>query len=648
MSNLKIALAWFDLGLPAFPCYEADTWVGDQLHARKSPRTKRGFYDSFLNRDEVREYWELNPTHLVGVWCRDLLVVLDIDNDPEFGIDGQFELDENGVAPEPTFSVTTPRGGSHHFYRKPKGVEVGPDANIALPNGTVLRGVDRRAGNSYFIAWAEDVPRSLDDLAFAPDWLLTPSVNSELAPFSGTERDWFERLVPGRPDWKVERAVSRFPGGEFDHSVMRDRQLELVRLGAEGHSGVPEALLALKDLWLVPPWDEPEWRQDWDACLRGAIRKYGAFESDAPSKEEESRFAEEVQHRLWQKKVEMEAEALLLAEGSRETKLLTLDDLREYKQDYLVDSFVPERYGIVVLVAKRSMGKTFAYIGMLLSMIFGFSWMGKATKPAKTLVVLGEGQHDFHKRVAAWCDYYDKPIDEVSKWVQFVTGVNLNSPVSAKRLKQYIDEFGAEFCIIDTWAATSGIPDEDKAAYVSRTLNKLEGAVGDTTVLITHHPNKSSEDNLRLVPRGSGAFEGRADVVLSLQPDKKYKSRGGLSEKWLSISTDAERGGKNRGAQQETIQGAYLKPYLGSQVWEQDPSSLVGEGTYHVLRNLKNSTTAKAYAAQTGVSVSTARRYLEEGVSEEVLTRAESRNPREAYVYSWSMAELARRAHENY
>lgn len=277
MSNLAIALAWFDLGLGVFPCYEEDTWVGHKLHARKSPRTRRGFYDSFTDRGEMIRYWTANPNHLVGVWCKNVLVVLDVDNDPEFGIDGQFELDENGVVPEPTVSVTTPRGGSHHFYRNPEGSAVGPDADIALPNGTVLRGVDRRAGNSYFIAWSEQVPQRLDELTHAPEWLLVPSRNAATSPFSGSDREWFERLPQGQPDEKVENAMERFPRGEFAHDQMRNRQLELVRLGAEGHQDVPQALLDLKDLWLAPPWNEPEWQQDWDASLRGAIRKYGAF-----------------------------------------------------------------------------------------------------------------------------------------------------------------------------------------------------------------------------------------------------------------------------------------------------------------------------------------------------------------------------------
>jgi len=622
MSNLKIALAWFDLGLPVFPCYEEDIWVGDKLHARKSPRTRRGFYDSFATREEVIRYWTMNPNHLVGVWCKNILVVLDVDNDPEFGIDGQFELDENGVLPAPTFSVTTPRGGSHHFYLKPEGTDVGPDADISLPNGTILRGVDRRAGNSYFIAWSEQVPRTLEEMAPAPEWLLVPSRNSAATPFSGSDREWFERLPQGPADFKVEKAIGRFPQEEFAHDVMRDRQLELVRLGSEGHQGVPEALLALRALWLAPPWNEPEWEQDWDNCLRGAIRKFGAFGSSADTTNDETSFDAEVQKRLRQRKIELEAESLLLAEGSKEVTLVTVDELREMKQEYLVETLVPQSNGIAVLVAKRSMGKTFAYIGMVLSMIFGMPWMGKATKPAKVLIVLGEGLHGFYERIEAWCAYYDKPIEEVGRWVHFATGVNLNSPTAMQKLNSFISNLGVELCVIDTWAATSGLADEDSAALVSQTLNKVEAALGNATVLITHHPNKATENGPRLAPRGSGAFEGRADVVMSLQPDKKYQSRKGLKENWLSISTDAERGGKNRGAQQETIQGAYLKSHLGSKVWAQDPSSLVKAGTAHVLSHMKGPTTAKKYALDTGVGESTARRHLNDAVDDGVLVKS--------------------------
>lgn len=647
MDNLKIALAWFDLGLPVFPCYEIDTWVGTKLHPRKSPRTKRGFYDSFTSREEVSEHWKKNPDHLVGVWCKDILVVLDIDSDPDRGIDGQFEMDEHGVIPPQTHSVITPRGGSHHFYLKPEGISLGPDADITLPNGTILRGVDRRAGDSYFIAWSADVPESLSHFAPAPDWLLVLSSNAELSPFSGSDREWFERLTGGPADKSVQDALARIPLGEFAHDEMRDRQLELVRLGAEGHPGVVDALGLLKSRWLTPPWDQPEWENDWIASLRGAIRKFGAYGPANPAELSDEDFDKRVQTRLLEMKINLAAEVLLASEGSRETVLVTLDELRLLPQEYLVESFVPRNNGIVVVVAKRSQGKTFAYIDMVLSAVFEKPWMGKKTKRAKVLIVLGEGQHGFYERLEAWCDYYGHPIEEVGKWVYFATGVNLNSPHSLKRLSEFVADLGIELVVIDTWAATSGLPDEDKAAFVSRTLNQLEGALGVASVLITHHPNKSSEDTNRLVPRGSGAFEGRADVVIALQPDKSYRSRGGLNESWLSLSTEAERGGKNRGAAQETIRGAYLKPHAGSQVWVHDASSLVKDGTAHVLRHFENPTSAKAYADMTGVSTSTARRYLNDAVADGVLEVAKSQNPSEADIFSLSMSELFRRSSEN-
>lgn len=644
MNNLDAALAWCDLGLPVFPCYEQETWEGNNLHTRKSPRTRRGFYDAFTDRDAVEQYWRANPTHLVGVWCRDVLVVLDIDNDPERGVDGQFELDANGIVPPNTFSVITPRGGSHHFFQKPDGVDVGPSADITLPNGVVLKGVDRRAGNSYFIAWASAVPSSLGELAMAPHWLLVSSRSAERAHFLGPERDWFERLPLGDPDDAVLRALDRIPSGNFAHDEMRDRQLELVRLGAEGHPGVGEALLTLRSRWLCEQWNTPEWERDWNASLVGAIRKYGGSPEGTTHQSDVDDFANKVQRRLLDLKVNFEAESLLLAEGSRDTEIVTLEQLATMEQEYLVDSLVPASRGIVVLVGKRSQGKTFAYIDMVLSIIFGMPWMGKKTKPVKVLIALGEGHHGFYERLVAWCDYHGKSLEEVKNSLTFVTGVNLNNPVSVKKLGVHIEDLGIELCVIDTWAAVSGLADEDKAALVSRTLNKMEDAAGNATVLITHHPNKSSEDAKRLVPRGSGAFEGRADVVICLQPDKKFNSRSGLKEEWLSISTDAERGGKNRSASQETIRGAYLKPHAGSRVWAQDPSSLVSEGASHVLNNLKGSTTTKAYAKATGVSESTAGRYLQVAVEEGVATRSEPARRNEPAVYSLSIGGLARLA----
>lgn len=286
MSNLQRAIDWYRIGGKPFPCYEVDTWVGDILHERKSPRTARGFYDAFDNEDDIRAYWTENPKHLVGIWCGPLIVVLDIDKkykfDPvtgeEIAIDGQFHLDQNNVDVPPTFSVQTDGGGEHRFYRNPGVENLNGDVDIALANGVVLKGVDRRAGNSYFIAWSDSVPENLQDLPIAPDWLLVATRRAKLAEYSKHGRIWLEECPKGDPDERVRKTIKRIPTTEFNHKKMCGMQYALVKLATEGHSGVPEALWLLREAWLRHPWNEPKWVIRWNAALAGAIRKFGSFD----------------------------------------------------------------------------------------------------------------------------------------------------------------------------------------------------------------------------------------------------------------------------------------------------------------------------------------------------------------------------------
>jgi hypothetical protein len=62
---------------------------------------------------------------------------------------------------------------------------------------------------------------------------------------------------------------------DFDHQVMITKQTELVRLGAEGHPGVGEALELLNNLWTIGQYDTEEYRIEWTAALEGAVRKFG-------------------------------------------------------------------------------------------------------------------------------------------------------------------------------------------------------------------------------------------------------------------------------------------------------------------------------------------------------------------------------------
>ncbi|MCF8549433.1 MAG: AAA family ATPase [Pontimonas sp.] len=639
--NLAAALGWYELGLLPFPCYSSDTWVGDNLHLTKSPKTKRGFYDAFRSAEEIRSHWTESPDDLVGVWCQDKVVVLDIDKGSK---DGFFSLEDNQVVPPETFSVTTQSGGEHKFYAHPRDFKLGPDTDLVLENGVVLTGVDRRAGNSYFIAWSDKVPKSLDALAAAPGWLCRGRGGPERVPYEGKLSDWIAALTDGAPSPKVIAAMGRIPQDDFDHSAMIRRQSELVLLGVSGEPGVPLALEALKDAWLRGQWDTPQYQLEWSAALAGAIAKFGGLEPQNKTLErQEQEHETKVLKRIEELRVEFDAETRLLAESFRGSQILTLDELHGRKEDYIVESLIPQD-AIALLVAKSNMGKTFCYVDLVMSIIYERSWLGKETKRVKTLIVLGEGVHGFHDRLSAWADYWGEDLAIAREWLLFVDGANLNNRASREKIAETVKQFGAGLVILDTWSVTSGLPDENGSTPTSTTLQLLDESIGEASVLIIHHPSKVSESSTAPKARGTSALESRADTVMTLFADKKYHSTTTETKKWISLSTEVEHGGKNRNAPTETIQGMYLEAHDASAVFLRDLGGSIRKRSAIVQVHLNRRMTVKEFSAVIGKSESTARRALEEAVQEGVAIREDFEGASAPSVYSLSMKELVRRA----
>lgn len=637
--NLAAALGWYELGLLPFPCYSSDTWVGDNLHLTKSPKTKRGFYDAFRSAEEIRSHWTESPDDLVGVWCQDKVVVLDIDKGSK---DGFFSLEDNQVVPPETFSVTTQSGGEHKFYAHPRDFKLGPDTDIVLENGVVLTGVDRRAGNSYFIAWSDKVPSSLDALAAAPEWLSKARRGPDGMSYDGKLSDWLESLKEGDPSPKVVAAIGRIPNSDFGHSEMIKRQSELVMLGARGEPGIPVALEELKGAWLRGEWNTPEYELDWASALAGAVTKFGGLQS-ADGIPQGQAHESRVLSRIEELRVEHEARTRLAAESFVGSEILSLDELQDRKEDYIVENLIPQD-SIVLLVAKSNMGKTFCYVDLVMSIIYGRSWLGKETKRVKTLIVLGEGVHGFHDRLVAWADYWGENLDIAKEWLLFVDGANLNNSASMEKIAAGVKEFGAGLVVLDTWSVTSGLLDENAATPTATTLQLLDEAIGEASALIVHHPTLVSENTTAPRARGTSALKGRADTVMTLFLDKKYHSTSSKAKTWISLSTEGEHGGKNRNAKTETIQGMYLEERGPSAVFLRDAAGGIGRRSSVVQQKLNKPMTVKEFSMLIGKSESTARRALEEAVEEGVATREDFEGASAPSVYSLSMKELVRRA----
>ena len=615
MSNLSRALGWAKLGLPVFPCYEEDTWVGNQLHERKSPRSERGFLDALDDLALVEKYWTANPNHLVGVVTGQLLNVLDIDMNSEKGQDGWSSLIENEIDVPETFHVTTSSGGEHHFYRPPEGVELGPMVDVVMPNGVILQDVDRRAGGSYFIAWSDEVPNSLEALAPSPGWLCTPSRTLSKNIYHGSVEDWLNTLNPGESSQRILEAIDRIPKGDFNHQELIKRQTELVKLGAEGFAGVQSALDELKEAWLRPPFDTPENEFDWNASLAGAVNKFGGASETKELPLESDDFDVAVTKHIFKEKVRMESERRISAEFYVGSDELTFDDLESFEMSYLVDSLIPED-SICFLVAKRNVGKTFAYIDMVCSMAAGIPWLGKTTRQAKTTIVLGEGRNGFIDRLKAWCEQHSFKYEDLRPWLSFVDGANLNSDVSIDKIRKVTQRERSELIIFDTWSNTSGVSKEEDGALNSLTMNRAIKIQNGAALLFVHHPNKATQDSDAPVMRGSGSLEGRADVVMTMYLDKKHISPIGEKQKWIALSTEMDHQGKNRSAETETFHGLYLASVADSKVLVRSVAAGVSSYVHSVLTHMKDGMTTAEFSIASKQGDSTARRALKDAEKE--------------------------------
>lgn len=254
------------------------------------------------------EDWESTPVSLstldryqygdaLGLVTGHALDVLDVD--PRNGGDADLaQLAELGLVPTAYAKAATPSGGVHlftapHRVRKTKRGGLDLQAGDAQGQGrgfvwiapTVRRSKVDQQIRPY--VWAEPLTQHgvgrRDDTATAlVEWFhaTTPKIlPTPERRWSGDSETWLTAHTTGQTlSHAVTRAVKPFIDGEpFDgHHRMLKFQIHLVRLAAEGHNGVPEALAFARQVWLATPHSSDEDpAQEWDVALDHAIHKYG-------------------------------------------------------------------------------------------------------------------------------------------------------------------------------------------------------------------------------------------------------------------------------------------------------------------------------------------------------------------------------------
>lgn len=283
--NIQKASALARLGIWVFPVYVTPD-ESNPYKTTKRPATPNGFYDATNDPFFVEDLFERHPKAEVGVWMGPSgLLAADIDvkraPDGTIEVDGweNFELSWEDLPDTFAFDSISGAGGKQFIYLAPEGKNLGPSSNYRK-----IQGFDRRAGGSYSV-WAGGVPASRDEFAPAPEWLLDESAVRSAANFEGTVKEWYETLEPGEPSLIVRAAIDRArkayaeAGDDFSHSDIVERQFEAVRLGSEGHPGVPELLGVLEELTMNRTGShsrpEEEWEYEFHEALASGVAKYG-------------------------------------------------------------------------------------------------------------------------------------------------------------------------------------------------------------------------------------------------------------------------------------------------------------------------------------------------------------------------------------
>jgi hypothetical protein len=238
----------------------------------KHPYTTHGHLDASRDVEEVAVWFSIDhPNARVGVHAgASGLVILDLDK--KNGKDGFESVDDGWLEIPDTYHYDTPNGGRHYIYAAPEGSRLAPARDYRG-----LAGVDRRGGSSYAV-WYGEAPGK-DAIIAAPEWLCDEVEQRTGSAFDGELDEWLKNMPEGDPDNKVIQAIQRIPKGDFDHVEMVERQMELVRLAAEGHPGVNVALDALRREWLRAPYDTDDNAYEYDQGLYGCVRKFGATDT---------------------------------------------------------------------------------------------------------------------------------------------------------------------------------------------------------------------------------------------------------------------------------------------------------------------------------------------------------------------------------
>ena len=520
------ALDYADRGWPIFPC--------DQ---RKKPLNSNGFKGATTDPAKLREWWAkwplANPATEPG--AAGFMV---LDSDP--GLDRAEAHRAMGGIPETKMKATTPRGGTHEWFALREGEEVRPSASRIAPK------LDIRGHGSYVLLPPSHVLDADKGIDGTYTWGDFPVPGAAFRTDGMIEACKPRRAKSDSQEWIIEPDLPENIGAAIDW--LNSDKCRPASEGSGGDSATydtacmmrsfglsPETALELmNDVYnskCFPPWDiEP---------LTAKVRNAYEYATSAPGNMTDAYRKAKVAQYF--KPVQRETEG-----GGHEAQAGRYRFADRSAIDAIPDPawLIPDlltQGAHALLVAPRGSFKSFLAIDIAASVAVGSgAGQGRAwpdvVQRGPVLYALGEGRSGMKKRLGAWEKRHNEG--------RHVPDLILVDPVplvmaGEEDWQGFIDEalrWHNEYAlvILDTASrAMQGLNDNasQDASRLTQLVQMLQAQLGAAVLILAHAPHG---DAGRM--KGSVAFEGDADMVLTLHREGKNRSFTGTMTKQKEAS----------------------------------------------------------------------------------------------------------------
>ena len=470
MSHLEAAIALAESGKRIFPL----------VPLGKNPAVATGFKAASCDPEQVRRWWKYMPTANIGMPTDEAngLFVVDVDS-KNGGLEGwKYLCVEHGEVP--TYTVTTPTGGLHLYYRWPswaprRRIGVQPGIDFMGEGGYVVVPPSRTGQGDYRVT----DPR---EIAEAPSWLLKIArPELPLAPEGiGPVKVPIGHLIPeGRRDNTLYRIACHYRAQGCSEPEILDH------LARENGSRCQ------------PPLDYSSLaRIARSACSRPArAKEVSALTTQVrPVPSPEPEVLPYVSLDLWE----------IAANGIPEL-------------DWLIPGWLVAK-DIGILGGAAFAGKSTTAGALSRALASGEEWLG--IKPTRRVPVLYFDEEQGDEMAARMFLLLGGPVPGLN--VYSGQGINLSNPESLRRLAASINSVGPPpVVILDSIQQVFGVDDGNSATKVGQVygnLFRLRDALGATFILLHHiskpGANANAADRLELHRlRDSSAHGTQASTV---------------------------------------------------------------------------------------------------------------------------------------